>query len=138
MKLLDQIQLEPTIDIRLDKLKMGSVPFDRLMISEKQKQRFDIEHVKDILENFHPALLRPVHVIEYNGNYIVWDGQHSAAVAYLSGMTGCPSMVYTCDTEDEYNEIMSTDTIETLDMAQIFDMILSDSVLLEKLQNSTT
>ena len=118
-----QYNLPAPDDDRMNKLKVEFVPFHQLKITQKQKDSFSPEHVIDIVENFHPALLRPSGVAKYNGDYILWDGHHSATVSLCMGMQGAICMVYECDTIDEINDILTYDTIESFDKNQLLDMI---------------
>jgi hypothetical protein len=120
-------------EIDLAKWNIMMIPFDMLYISERQKKSFSVEHVVDILSEFHPALHRPSSVIKYNGKYIIWDGHHSAAVARLVGMSGCPAVVYECDTISDFNDILDTATVEKIDYTQIMNILETDPVLTEKI-----
>lgn len=110
-------------DERMKRLSVEFVPFDKLKITQKQKDSFKPHHVVDIVENFHPALLRPSGVAKFNGDYILWDGHHSATVSLCMGMQGVICMVYHCDSIDEINDILTYDTIESFDTNQLLDMI---------------
>ena len=110
-------------DSRLDNLDFRFVPFNKLKITQKQKDSFSISHLMDILKNFHPALLRPSGVIKYKNDYILWDGHHSATVALCIGMDVVPCVVYECNTIEEINLILEKTTIENIDLEQVLDMI---------------
>ena len=110
-------------DERMKKLTVELVPFHLLKITQKQKDSFKPDHAVDIIENFHPALLRPSGVAKYNGDYILWDGHHSATVSLCYGLPGAYCMVYQCDSIDEINDILTYDTIESFDTNQLLDMI---------------
>ena len=110
-------------DQRLNKLSFELVPFHLLKITQKQKDSFSPDHAIEILENFHPALLRPSGVVKYNEEYILWDGHHSATIALCVGMDAVPCVVYNCETIDEINHILEKSTIENIDLEQIIDMI---------------
>ena len=120
-------------DKRMDKLAVEFVPFHKLKITQKQKDSFKPHHVTDIIENFHPALLRPSGVAKYNGDYILWDGHHSATASLCMGMQGVICMVYNCDSIDEINDILTYDTIESFDTNQLLDMIECSDELREEI-----
>ena len=92
-------------DNRLSRLDFEFVPFHLLKITKKQKESFSIQHLMDILQNFHPALLRPSGVVKYNNEYILWDGHHSATLALCVGMDAVPCVVYECNSVEEINQI---------------------------------
>lgn len=110
-------------DKRMQKLSVQVVPFHQLKITEKQRNSFRPEHAEDIINNFHPALLRPSGVAKYKGDFILWDGHHSATVSLCMGMQGAICMVYDCESIDEINDILKHDTIENFDTNQLLDMI---------------
>ena len=118
-----QYELPAPDDERMKKLTVELVPFHLLKITQKQKDSFKPHHAVDIIENFHPALLRPSGVAKYNGEYILWDGHHSATVSLCYGLPGVYCMVYHCDSIDEINDILTYDTIESFDTNQLLDMI---------------
>lgn len=118
-----QFELPAPDDKRIEKLTVEFVPFHLLKITQKQKNSFNPSHVVDIVENFHPALLRPSGVAKYNGDYILWDGHHSATVSLCMGLQGAYCMVYHCDSIEEINDILTYDTIESFDTNQLLDMI---------------
>ena len=120
-------------DERMKRLSVEFVPFDKLKITQKQKDSFKPHHVVDIVENFHPALLRPSGVAKFNGDYILWDGHHSATVSLCMGMQGVICMVYHCDSIDEINDILTYDTIESFDTNQLLDMIECSHELREEI-----
>lgn len=120
-------------DSRIDKLSFEMVPFHLLKITEKQRNSFSPAHAKDIIENFHPALLRPSGVAKYNGDYILWDGHHSATVSMCLGFDVVACIVYECDSIDEINDILKYDTIEKFDTNQLLDMIECSDELREEI-----
>ena len=120
-------------DERMEKLTVELVPFHLLKITQKQKDSFKPHHAIDIIENFHPALLRPSGVAKYDGNYVLWDGHHSATVSLCMGLQGAYCMVYHCDTIEEINDILKYDTIESFDTNQLLDMIECSDDLREEI-----
>lgn len=120
-------------DIRLEKYRLEFVPFHLLKITQKQLESFRPDHAQDILNNFHPALHRPSGVALYEGNYVLWDGHHSAVTAMCVGMQTCPCVVYKCDSIDEINDILKYDTIENFDTNQLLDMIECSDELREEI-----
>lgn len=128
-----QYELPAPDDERMKKLTVELVPFHLLKITQKQKDSFKPHHAVDIIENFHPALLRPSGVAKYNGEYILWDGHHSATVSLCYGLPGVYCMVYHCDSIDEINDILKYDTIESFDTNQLLDMIECSDDLREEI-----
>ena len=128
-----QYNLPAPDDERMDKLKVEFVPFHQLKITQKQKDSFSPDHVIDIVENFHPALLRPSGVAKYKDEYVLWDGHHSATVSLCMGMQGVICMVYECDTIDEINDILTYDTIEKFDTNQLLDLLECSDGLREEI-----
>ena len=120
-------------DGRMKKLTVELVPFHLLKITQKQKDSFKPHHAIDIIENFHPALLRPSGVAKYDGNYVLWDGHHSATVSLCMGLQGAYCMVYHCDNIEEINDILKYDTIESFDTNQLLDMIECSDDLREEI-----
>lgn len=110
-------------DERLPKLSFELVPFHFLKITKKQRDSFSSQHTMDILDNFHPALLRPSGVVKYKDDYILWDGHHSATIALCIGMDAVPCVVYECDSIQEINQVLEKTTVENIDLEQILDMI---------------
>lgn len=110
-------------DDRLSRLYFDFISFTDLKITQKQLDGFKPDHLVEILKNFHPALLRPSSVIKFNNEYIVWDGHHSATIALCLGMNSAPCMIYECNSIDEINEILDSDTVENIDLDQILTMI---------------
>lgn len=115
---LKQFDFEYDPDPRLAKWHMAFVDFNDIYLTEQQVKTFSAAHVKEIIDNFHPALLRPTCVVVIDGKIICWDGQHSAAVALLKGLDQCPCLIF--ETDDW--EFKNVPTIEKLDPQQIIDL----------------
>jgi hypothetical protein len=120
---LKKFEFEYEPDPRLAKWHLGFVNFADLYITEQQAKTFSADHVRDILENFHPALLRPTCVVHIDGKLVCWDGQHSAVVALLKGMEQCPCVIF----ESDDWEFKKVPTIEKFDPQQILDLYHSMS-----------
>lgn len=95
------------------------IEWDMLRITDKQRESFELEHAKSIIDNFHPGVHHPVCVAYYNGEYIVWDGHHSAVAAYKTGMTKAPCVVFKCDTLEDFQKLLDSDTIIKFDEHQL-------------------
>lgn len=104
------------------------VDFDKLKITDKQRESFNPAHANDIIGGFHPGLHHPTCVALFNGEYIIWDGHHSAVVALKTGMKQAPCVVFECDTLEEFQKLLDADTFIKFDKAQLeimFDELLS-------------
>ena len=118
LKFVDNLKLHNLpyeVDPRLPQWHLAEVEFTDLWITEKQAKRFDVNHVIDIYNNFHPALMRPASTVFIDGKVVCWDGHHSAVVALLKGFDKCPCIVYETDNWD----FLSTQTVEKFDHLQL-------------------
>lgn len=113
------LSIERTFDPKFKNLKWMDIPFEKLYVTQSQWDTFNINHVMDILDNFHPAVLRASSVALINGKYYLWEGQHSATAAYLKGMDKIHCGVYTCE-DMSFKDIPS---VEKFDQGQIADLI---------------
>jgi len=95
------------------------VDWDKLVITDNQKQSFDPEHALEIMSGYHPGVHRPVCVALFGGQYIVWDGHHSAVAAYKTGMKQAPCVVFRCDTLTDFQELLDADTFIKFDNSQL-------------------
>lgn len=95
------------------------VDFDKLKITDKQRESFDPTHANDIIDGFHPGVHHPTCVALFNGEYIVWDGHHSAVVALKTGMKQAPCVVFECDTLEEFQKLLDADTFIKFDNSQL-------------------
>lgn len=103
----------------LDNLTLAVIPIDKIKITQSQKQSFSIEHLQDILKEFHPAIARAPSVAFINDEYILWDGQHTALAFYLNGMDNIPCLVY--KTNDL--SFIGTTCVEKFDRNQLVHLI---------------
>lgn len=129
MKHIDHSEIlsfERTYDIRFDKLQWLDIPYDELYVTQNQWDTFNVQHVSDILENFHPALLRASSVAKINGKYYLWEGQHSATAAYISGMDKIHCGVYTCDNM-YFKDIPSVEQFAPGQIADLIKMFMDDT-----------
>jgi hypothetical protein len=121
VKHIDTINVERKINLAIEQLSLEWIPFDNLWVTPHQVKTFDIAHVNEILENYHPALLRSSSVARIGDKNILWDGQHSATANWISGMDSVPCLVYKCDNMD----FKSVPSIEKFDTAQLAELMLS-------------
>jgi len=101
------------------KYSLQYVDFDKLKITDKQRESFDPTHANDIIDGFHPGVHHPTCVALFNGEYIVWDGHHSAVVALKTGMKQAPCVVFECDTLEEFQKLLDADTFIKFDNSQL-------------------
>jgi hypothetical protein len=113
-------------DDRYDNLTWEDIPFEELYVTDSQWNSFDIAHVKDILDHFHPALLRASSVALIDGKYVLWEGQHSATVAYLAGMDKIHCGVYKCD-DMKFKDISSIEKFSQPQLAELIYMFMEDT-----------
>lgn len=113
-------------DDRYNNLTWKDIPFEELYVTDSQWNSFDIEHVKDILDHFHPALLRASSVALIDGKYILWEGQHSATVAYLAGMDKIHCGVYKCD-DMQFKDIPSVEKFSQPQLADLIYMFMNET-----------
>jgi len=115
----DLSSIERTVDTKFKNLKWMDIPFEDLYVTQSQWDTFDIEHVKDILVDFHPAVLRASSVALIDGKYYLWEGQHSATAAYLKGLDKIHCGVYECETM----YFKDTPSVEKFGQSQIADLV---------------
>jgi len=115
-----------TPDSRLENLSLAYVPVEMLLVTQSQLESFDKQHLLDIAENFHPALMRASSVALINGSYILWEGQHTAGAAWICGMDTIPCMVYKCD-DLAFKNIASIEKFDNNQFAHLIDMFMEDT-----------
>lgn len=118
--------IERGYDERFNNLTWMDIPFEDLYVTQSQWDTFDIDHVIDILRNFHPAVLRASSVAYIDGKYILWEGQHSATASYLKGMDKIHCGVYTCDTMD-FKDVPSVEKFGQSQLADLIKMFMEDT-----------
>ena len=91
------------------------VDWDKLVITDKQRESFDPNHALEIMAGYHPGVHRPVCVAQYNDEYIVWDGHHSAVAAYKTGMKQAPCVVFKCERLSDFQDLLDADTFIKFD-----------------------
>ena len=121
IKHIDTLTVERKYNSSIENLSLEWIPFDDLWVTPHQVKTFDIDHVNEILENYHPALLRTSSVARIGDKNILWDGQHSATANWISGMDSVPCLVYVCDNMDFKN----IPSIEKFDTEQISGLMLA-------------
>lgn len=116
---LEQFNFSREFDSRIHNLSLEWIPFDKLYVTQSQVDTFDPGHVREILAEYHPAIVRPSSVALVGERYILWEGQHSATVNWLKGMDAVPCIVYKSD-DMSFKQVPS---IEKFDRGQLADMI---------------
>lgn len=111
--------IKRTHNAELNNLSLAVIPFDKIRITEPQQQSFSIEHLRDILKEFHPAIARAPSVVLIDDEYILWDGQHTALAFYLNGMDNIPCLVF--KTNDL--SFIGTTCVEKFDKNQLVHLI---------------
>ena len=106
------------------------IDWDKLVITDKQRESFEPEHALEIMASYHPGVHRPVCVAHYNDEYIVWDGHHSAVAAYKTGMSKAPCVVFKCERLSEFQDLLDVDTFIKFDNSQL--EILFEELLASK------
>jgi len=84
----------------IERVHIANVPFKDICLTEYQVSLFRWGHVKEIIENYHPALSNASSVVLFQGHYICINGQHSAISHWLSGMDNVPCLVTEIDDFD--------------------------------------
>lgn len=95
------------------------VDWDKLVITDKQRESFDPNHALEIISGYHPGAHHPVCVAHYNNEYIVWDGHHSAVAAYKTGMKQAPCVVFKCERLSDFQDLLDADTFIKFDNSQL-------------------
>lgn len=109
----------------VDKFRIQMIPFHLLRVTEYQAKKFSWNHVKNINEDYHPALTRCSSVAYYKGEYICWEGQHTAVVNWLNGMKSVPCVVQ--EVEDfEFKEIPTVSKFDRKELLALFNYLIED------------
>ncbi|MDA9374123.1 hypothetical protein N9R43_01940 [bacterium] len=116
---LTRFDIDESPSLLNKKYSMQYVDFDKLKITDKQRESFDPTHAQDIISGFHPGVHHPTCVALIDGEYIIWDGHHSAVVAYKTGMKQAPCVVFECDTLEEFQTLLDADTFIKFDKSQL-------------------
>ena len=109
----------------VDKFRMQMIPFHLLKVTEYQAKKFSWNHVKTINEEYHPALTRCSSIAYYKGEYICWEGQHTAVVNWLNGMKAVPCIVQ--EVEDlEFKETPTISKFDRKELLALFNYLIKD------------
>lgn len=109
----------------VDKFRIQMVPFHLLKVTEYQAKKFSWNHVKNINDEYHPALTRCSSVAYYKGEYICWEGQHTATVNWLNGMKSVPCVVQ--EVEDlEFKNIPTISKFDRKELLALFNYLIED------------
>lgn len=125
-KIIEKFNLTRRHDERLKKLSIKYIPFDELYVDQSQIDSFNEFHLEEILENFHPALLRASSVVLIDGKYYLWDGQHSATACWLNGMDEIPCIVYETDNLD-FKRISSVEKFDGRQIVEMFEQVIEEN-----------
>lgn len=123
---IEKFNLVRTPDQRIKNLSLKYIPFEDLYVDQSQIDSFSVDHLEDILQNFHPALLRASSVVFINEKYYLWDGQHSATAGWLKGMDLIPCIVYETDNL-EFKRISSVEKFEGRQIIEMFEQIVEEN-----------
>lgn len=113
-------------DNRLNDLSLQYIPFDKLYVDQSQIDSFSVDHLKEILSEFHPALLRASSVVLIDGKYYLWDGQHSATAAWIKGLELIPCMVFKSQSL-EFKRISSVEKFDGRQLIEMFEQIIIEN-----------
>lgn len=102
----------------IENLSLEWVAFEDLWVTPDQVATFDIGHLNEILENYHPALLRSSSVVIIDGHRVLWDGQHTATANWIMGMDKVPCLVTVTDTLD-FKNIPSIEKFDSIQIAKL-------------------
>lgn len=119
-EIIEQYNFTRERDSRIQNLSLEWVPFDKLFVTRSQVDSFDPDHVREILSEYHPAIVRSSSVALIGDVYVLWEGQHSATVNWLKGMDKIPCMVY--KTNDL--SFKNVPSIEKFDSGQLADLMV--------------
>ena len=125
-KSIQQYDFQRSSDSRIENLSLQWIDFSELMVTQNQIDTFDPDHVRDILSEYHPALVRASSVAFVKNHYILWEGQHTATANWLSGMDKVPCIVYETDNL-EFKQIPSVEKFDTSQLAMLIDMLAADT-----------
>ena len=122
---VEEIQKQSRENPLVDNFRIQMVPFHLLKITEYQAKKFSWNHVKNINEDYHPALTRCSSVAYYKGEYICWEGQHTATVNWLNGMKAVPCVVQ--EVEDlSFKEIPTVSKFDRKELLALFNYLIED------------
>lgn len=119
-------ELQKDIDPRVQNISLEFIPFEDLYVTRSQVEKFEADHVLDIMEEYHPAIMRPSSIARIDGVNILWEGQHSATVNYLKGFNKVPCVVYTCD-DLSFKNTPSVEKFDAHQMAMVIEMFMEDT-----------
>jgi len=113
-------------DERWLKFSWQDIPFNKLWVTESQWETFDINHVMEICENFHPAIMRACSVADINGKFYLWEGQHTATAAYIFGLDRIHCGVYRCE-DMKFKDIPSIEKFTDSQISSLLEMFMKST-----------
>ena len=122
----DQFQMDRNPSDLNDNLSMAWIPFKSLVVTEHQMETFDLNHVIQICENWHPAIARSCSVANVGGNLILWEGQHTALAYFIKGFDDIPCMVYTTDNLD-FKNIPSVEKFDRYQLSSLIEHFMEET-----------
>lgn len=75
-------QWEKFGDLQLCQAQM--TPLDKILIDASMQRQPNMRHVLEIIQNFRETMVMAIQVyVNEDGNYVAWDGQHTALALYI-------------------------------------------------------
>lgn len=69
-------------DLQICKAQMTTL--DKVLIDTSMQRQPNIRHILEILQNFRETMVMAIQVyVNEDGNYVAWDGQHTALALYI-------------------------------------------------------
>lgn len=126
IKNIEKYNIKRSFDNRLQNLYIDYINFEDLLLTESQVNTFDINHLNEILENFHPALIRAPSVALIEDQYVLWEGQHSAGALWINGIDEIPCIVYECD-DLSFKDIPTIEKFDKKQLVHLIDMFARET-----------